>query len=269
MRRRYVPLATAVLGLASVVVVLPALALNIPGTNGNDTLRGTASADRIDGKDGNDRLYGMAGNDVLIGGSGRDFLAGGPGNDRLVTRDGVLETVDCGAGRDRVVADDLDVARPNCEIVVRPPPPPPQPPPPPAPQPPPAAPVTAGAYQGQTQNGNYVFFTVSPNRTVTGYRVNDIPGTCDGPIRIVGGRDWGMSVFPIDPTGRFSGEYNWSGSDVVGDLEWTRWHETFTAYLNNPTTVTGTYFWSGEANLDGRRYNCTSGAVSWSAALKP
>jgi hypothetical protein len=251
------------------VIALPALAFNIAGTRGNDTLRGTASADRIDGRGGNDRLYGLAGNDVLVGGAGRDFLAGGPGNDRLLTRDDVLDTVDCGAGRDRVVTDDLDVARSNCEVVGGAPPPPPTPPPPPAPEPPPAVPVTAGAYQGQTQNGNYVFFTVLANRTVTGLRVNDIPGTCNGPLRIVGGRDWGTSVFPIDPTARFGGEYNWSGSDVVGDLEWTRWHETFTGYFNNPTTVTGTYLWSGEANLKGSHYNCTSGNVSWSATLKP
>jgi Ca2+-binding RTX toxin-like protein len=239
------------------------------GTSGDDALTGTPSADRLTGAGGNDRLSGMAGNDVLIGGTGQDRLVGGTGDDRIGARDGERDIVDCGPGRDRVTADSLDAVRGNCEVVLRPstPAPPAPTPPPPAPPAPPN--VTPGAYQGQTQNGNYVFFTVSSNRTATGFRVNDIPGTCNGPLRIVGGRDWGTSVFPIDSTGRFSAEYNWSGSDMVGDLEWTRWHEAFTAYFNNPTTVTGTYVWSGEANLNGSRYNCTSGTVSWSASLKP
>ena len=44
----------------------------VPGTGGNDTLRGTARADSLYGKGGNDRLLGLAGNDLLVGGPGND-----------------------------------------------------------------------------------------------------------------------------------------------------------------------------------------------------
>jgi Calx-beta domain len=38
-----------------------------------------------------------------------------------------------------------------------------------------AVPVTPGSYQGATQNGNFVVFTLMANRTITGFRVNDLP----------------------------------------------------------------------------------------------
>ncbi|MGO1073973.1 calcium-binding protein [Inquilinus sp. CA228] len=53
------------------------------GTNGNDSIGGTASADVMYGYAGNDRLYGYAGDDVLYGMDGNDFLQGGAGADWL------------------------------------------------------------------------------------------------------------------------------------------------------------------------------------------
>jgi hypothetical protein len=118
----------------ALVVALPALAINVPGTNGNDLIRGTAKADRLFGRGGNDRLLGLAGNDLLNGGPGRDYADGGLGNDRLLLRDTDRDTAVCGAGRDTVVADRRDSVRATCEIVLRPAPPaPPAPPPPPPP----------------------------------------------------------------------------------------------------------------------------------------
>ena len=118
-------------------MALPALAVNVVGTNGNDSLRGSPRADKIDGRAGNDRMLGLAGNDTLIGGPGRDYIDGGPGNDTLLVRDGARDTATCGAGRDRVTADLSDVVRANCETVLRPRPPSlPAPPPPPPPTPP-------------------------------------------------------------------------------------------------------------------------------------
>lgn len=130
---------TAVLTAAALVagVAVPALAVNVVGTNGNDSLRGSPSTDRINGRGGNDRILGLAGNDTLIGGPGRDYIDGGPGNDTLLVRDGTRDTATCGAGRDRVTADLSDVVRANCETVLRP-----RPPSPPAPPPPPLAPGT-------------------------------------------------------------------------------------------------------------------------------
>lgn len=53
------------------------------GTQGNDTLTGTAAADYLSGSGGDDSLSGLGGNDDLYGGSGSDTLVGGAGNDEL------------------------------------------------------------------------------------------------------------------------------------------------------------------------------------------
>ncbi len=89
------------------------------GGLGNDLLRGDVGADRLNGGLGNDRLVGGRGPDVLVGGPGRNRYSAGPGADRIDSRNGVRETVNCGAGRDRVEADPGDRLR-NCEIRLRP-----------------------------------------------------------------------------------------------------------------------------------------------------
>lgn len=269
-----VTLAVAAFCLAALVIALPASAETIDGTPGNDVLRGTAQNDRIFGWEGNDRLFGLGGNDLLNGGPGRDRIFGGPGNDRIGARDNVRDIINCGAGRDRVTADYLDEVR-FCEIVLRSPrpsPPAPTPPPAPAPTPPPAppapAPVMPGEYQGQTQNGNYVFFTVTANRAITGFRVNDLPAPCDGSLQLVGSRDWGSEFWPIQNDGTFTAEGHFSGSDVQGDAEWTRWDARLTGYFNNSTSVTGTVIENSELNYQGRHWRCSSGEVRWSASLR-
>jgi plastocyanin len=107
------------------------------GTPGNDILKGTPKNDTLSGLGGNDKLYGLAGNDLLKGGPGNDTLVGGPGNDvmdggkgkdsyiggagndTIDSRDGVAESVDCGAGkRDTGTADKEDRLK-GCEKVKR------------------------------------------------------------------------------------------------------------------------------------------------------
>ena len=143
--------------LAVVALLLAAAtvgAATITGTAGNDTLRGSPTADRLTGKAGDDRLYGAAGNDVLVGGAGNDLLVGGPGADRL----------SCGTGRDTARGDARDTIAADCEVVKGvPTPPPPRPPPPPPP--PYLGPITAGSYQGRTENGNLVVLTVKGRRS--------------------------------------------------------------------------------------------------------
>jgi Ca2+-binding RTX toxin-like protein len=79
----------------------------VEGRGGNDTLLGGA---------GDDRIEGGSGNDVITGGSGADRLFGGKGSDTIYAADGERDTIDCGAGRDRVVADDVDKTV-GCEVV--------------------------------------------------------------------------------------------------------------------------------------------------------
>jgi Ca2+-binding RTX toxin-like protein len=86
----------------------PACALPQLGTDGKDTpatLVPSGSGDAIRGRGGDDRLRGLNGDDCLYGETGDDRLAGDAGADRLNARDGAVDRVKCGPGRDRVIAD--------------------------------------------------------------------------------------------------------------------------------------------------------------------
>jgi Ca2+-binding RTX toxin-like protein len=64
----------------------------IRGGNGDDTIDGDKGNDRIRAGSGNDMIFGDDGNDVIIAGRGDDTLTGGPGKD----------TFNCGEGIDTV-----------------------------------------------------------------------------------------------------------------------------------------------------------------------
>jgi hypothetical protein len=107
------------------------------GTSGRDRLDGTSwidvihagrGADVVHGLGGNDVLYGEAGDDLLYGERGADRLVGGLGhdsvragaqNDVVEVRDGSVDRVWCGTGRDSVKADRRDELH-GCEQVKRP-----------------------------------------------------------------------------------------------------------------------------------------------------
>jgi hypothetical protein len=132
-----------------------------------------------------------------------------------------------------------------------------------------AAAVTPGSYQGATQNGNYVFFTLTENRTITAFRVNDLPETCDpGGLRIIGGIDFGNDAFPVTADGRVNVEATWSGSIMQGDAEWTNLFTKITAFFDNPTTISGTMIERDELNYKGVHYRCASGEIRWSATRR-
>jgi uncharacterized repeat protein (TIGR01451 family) len=84
------------------------------GQGGNDTVRGDRGADCLDGGPGADQLFGGPGPDKLKGGTGKDTINGGPGNDVIDARDGSVDKVACGPGRDVVKADRRD-ALTGCE----------------------------------------------------------------------------------------------------------------------------------------------------------
>jgi Ca2+-binding RTX toxin-like protein len=87
------------------------------------TLTGDADANELTSDDGNDTLTGGAGSDVLIGRGG---------DDTLDARDGELDRVECGAGTDTALVDQLDQVSDSCEHVQVQVTPSPEPPPPPA-----------------------------------------------------------------------------------------------------------------------------------------
>jgi len=245
--------------LAVLIVTATVGAATISGTAGNDTLKGGAKADKLNGKGGNDKLFGGAGNDTLNGGAGNDLLVGGPGADKL----------SCGAGQDVARADAQDKVGADCETVkglpAATPPTPPVPPPPP---PPPAVtPVTAGSYKGATQNGNFVFFTVSSSRTLTAFRVNDLPDPCAEGGELTGGEDFGDSTFPIGNDGAFAaqGTYDRPSSQEDGVAHWDG---RISGHFDSATSSSGTLLMNYVYSYKGELLHCSSGDIRWSAALQ-
>ena len=115
-----------------------------------------------------------------------------------------------------------------------------------------AVPIAPGSYKGTTQNGSFVFFTVTATRTITDFRANDLSEICDpGGIRLIGGSDFGTSAFAINADGRFSAEGTWSGSDTQGDAEWTNWYAKVIGSFDNATSVGGTITEKRELNYKG------------------
>jgi hypothetical protein len=127
-----------------------------------------------------------------------------------------------------------------------------------------ASPVSAGSYQGATQEGNYVFFTVTSNRTITAFRTNSLTLNCVDGSYIEGSLDWGSQAFPIADDGAFVAQYAWSGSQVNGSIELTAETWKLTGTFAAATTLNGTIALAEELNYQGKHYSC-SGSVTFSA----
>ncbi|HEV2723183.1 MAG TPA: IPT/TIG domain-containing protein, partial [Thermoleophilaceae bacterium] len=87
----------------------------ISGSRGRDRISGGSGNDRISGGSSADRIAGGSGGDRISGNSGGDRISGNSGSDRIISLDGVRDRVNCGTGRDRVLADRRDVISRNCE----------------------------------------------------------------------------------------------------------------------------------------------------------
>jgi WD40-like Beta Propeller Repeat/RTX calcium-binding nonapeptide repeat (4 copies) len=80
--------------------------------------RSGAAAKTIKGTKRADVILGTSGNDTILPGPGADTVVAGDGNDVINSVDGFRDVIVCGAGVDRVTADQLDVTR-ECEVVTR------------------------------------------------------------------------------------------------------------------------------------------------------
>ena len=101
------------------------------GVAGNDKLKGAAGADELKGSKGNDKIFGGGASDVLIGGKGKDKLDPGkgedgvnmrdgvelasPGDDVIKARDGSMDQINCGDGKDRAFVDAEEEGVFDCE----------------------------------------------------------------------------------------------------------------------------------------------------------
>lgn len=74
----------AIVGLLLTATIAIAEDSIIVGTDGPDTLNGTATADSIYGRAGDDKITGGGGDDELDGGTGSDTLSGGDGTDAVL-----------------------------------------------------------------------------------------------------------------------------------------------------------------------------------------
>jgi Ca2+-binding RTX toxin-like protein len=96
------------------------------GEAGNDSLFGESGLDTMEGEDGSNEYFGASGADSILADQSRpgetERVSAGPGNDFINSRDAFFfgaeqDNVDCGSGKDRVVADPIDDIAANCETV--------------------------------------------------------------------------------------------------------------------------------------------------------
>jgi len=124
-------------------------------------------------------------------------------------------------------------------------------------------PVTVGTYKGLL-DGNFIFFEVNADRSVSGFRSNYIREDCNDNIYIYGTVDWGSNHFPIgsDATFGFGGTSN---GTVDGKPA------TFTDGVTgrfDGNSASGTYTASAEFDENGTHYRCSSGSKPWTATLQ-
>ncbi len=103
-------------GEDQVVSKLDDITLTLEGGVGTDQLTSAGGADILVGGQGDDTLRSGEGNDRLDGGEGADTIDGAGGDDSVIAADGLVDTVDCGAGNDAATVDTGDKVA-NCETV--------------------------------------------------------------------------------------------------------------------------------------------------------
>jgi len=121
-----------------------------------------------------------------------------------------------------------------------------------------AAPVAAGYWQGATNEGEYVFFTVGGDRSVTDFRANNISLNCGGGDEFLSPTTWGTSVFPVATDGTFGAQNDWTGSEVDGDVTLTAQSWKLSGIFDAATTMHGTIFLTAALTYQGANYVCTA-----------
>jgi hypothetical protein len=162
------------------------------------------------------------------------------------------------------------VGKTTVKCVAAPKPKPPPPPPPPTTTTtttaPPVTPVTPGSYKGATQDGNFVFFTVTADRRMTSWRANDLTEQCNEGYYIPGAISLGTESFiQIGDDGHF--DYLADGTATFGGSPDTYHFEI--AGTMSGTSVSGTVVLTDSFDYNGLHLNCASPVTNWTATLQP
>ena len=86
----------------------------INGGRGRDHIFGNAGGDVINGDGDNDEIDGGVGDDTIDGGQGADVIRGDSGVDTIASKDGFVDNVNCGLGKDKLTRDGNDAVK-RCE----------------------------------------------------------------------------------------------------------------------------------------------------------
>jgi hypothetical protein len=139
-----------------------------------------------------------------------------------------------------------------------------------SPPPPSVSAVDPGSYSGATVHGNSVFFDVLSNRTVNGWRVNDIRDQCVPGGYIYGGLDLRTYAMAIDDQGRFAVDWNYTTTlrSDNGDTLPATGHDRIAGYIQG-SIAAGTVLEEIEFDRDGRHFQCSNNEESWTANRLP
>jgi Ca2+-binding RTX toxin-like protein len=99
------------------------------GPDGDGSAQGTDFSARVlEGGEGSDLVYGGRGNDFIDAAahdlpdpgttSPLDSSFGGGGNDRIFAKDGNVDVIDCGRGKDIAYIDEIDTNIKGCETTI-------------------------------------------------------------------------------------------------------------------------------------------------------
>jgi hypothetical protein len=124
----------------------------------------------------------------------------------------------------------------------------------------------AGSWQGATQEGNYVYFTVTPAGTITSFRTNSLTENCNGDLYLQGSVDWGTQEFSIAGDGTLAAQYSGSGPPSGNGVEYTAETWKLTGAFTT-TTISGTISLADELDYQGSHYSC-SGSVTFTATYQ-
>jgi Calx-beta domain/RTX calcium-binding nonapeptide repeat (4 copies) len=127
-----------------------------------------------------------------------------------------------------------------------------------------SVPVTVGTYRGLLE-GNFIFFDVNSDRTISGFRSNYIREDCNGNLYVYGTVSWGPSHRPIAADGTFA--FGGTSNGTIGGTDPATFTNAVTGRFDG-TNAIGTYTASAEFDYQGTHYRCTSGTKPWSASLQ-